>query len=143
MRSDDEDVFASQITAEGSHSPADVLFTENSPPLEYLQQKGLLSPVAPSTLAVVGRYVLTPAIFDELERVGQGAGGEIQLTDGIARLLLREPVFAHRFTGRRFDCGSKLGYLQATVELSLAHPALGKDFRRYLKHLAATLDDIS
>ena len=99
--------------------------------------------VAPSTLAVVGRYVLTPAIFDELERVGQGAGGEIQLTDGIARLLLREPVFAHRFSGRRFDCGSKLGYLQATVELSLAHPALGKDFHRYLKHLAATLDDIA
>ena len=81
--------------------------------------------VAPSTLAVVGRYVLTPTIFDELERVGQGAGGEIQLTDGIARLLQREPVYAHRFTGRRFDCGSKLGYLQATVELSLAHPVLG------------------
>jgi len=99
--------------------------------------------VAPSTLAVVGRYVLTPAIFDELERVGQGAGGEIQLTDGIARLLQREPVYAHRFTGRRFDCGSKLGYLQATVELSLADPGLGKDFRRYLKHLAATLDDIA
>jgi UTP--glucose-1-phosphate uridylyltransferase len=99
--------------------------------------------VAPSTLAVVGRYVLTPTIFDELERVGQGAGGEIQLTDGIARLLQREPVFAHRFTGRRFDCGSKLGYLQATVELSLAHPSLGKDFHRYLKKLAATLDDVS
>jgi UTP--glucose-1-phosphate uridylyltransferase len=95
---------------------------------------------APSTLAVVGRYVLTPTIFDELERVGQGAGGEIQLTDGIARLLQRESVYAHRFTGRRFDCGSKLGYLQATVELSLAHPVLGKDFRSYLKHLAATLD---
>jgi UTP--glucose-1-phosphate uridylyltransferase len=97
--------------------------------------------VAPSTLAVVGRYVLTPTIFEELERVGQGAGGEIQLTDGIARLLEREPVYAHRFTGRRFDCGSKLGYLQATVELSLAHPSLGEDFRHYLKHLAATLDD--
>ena len=97
--------------------------------------------VAPSTLAVVGRYVLTPTIFEELERVGQGAGGEIQLTDGIARLLEREPVYAHRFTGRRFDCGSKLGYLQATVELSLAHPSLGKDFRAYLKHLAATLED--
>jgi len=97
--------------------------------------------VAPSTLAVVGRYVLTPTIFEELERVGQGAGGEIQLTDGIARLLEREPVYAHRFTGRRFDCGSKLGYLKATVELSLAHPTLGADFRAYLKRLAATLDD--
>ena len=97
--------------------------------------------VAPSTLAVVGRYVLTPTIFEELERVGQGAGGEIQLTDGIARHLEREPVYAHRFTGRRFDCGSKLGYLKATVELSLAHPTLGADFRAYLKRLAATLDD--
>jgi len=96
--------------------------------------------VAPSTLAVVGRYVLTPTIFDELERVGQGAGGEIQLTDGISRLLQREPVYAHRFAGRRFDCGSKLGYLKATVELSLAHATLGKDFREYLKQLSATLE---
>ena len=61
--------------------------------------------------------------------IGQGAGGEIQLTDGIARLLQREAVYAHRFSGRRFDCGNKLGYLQATVELSLAHPALGREFR--------------
>jgi UTP--glucose-1-phosphate uridylyltransferase len=96
--------------------------------------------VAPSTLAVVGRYVLTPTIFDELERVGQGAGGEIQLTDGIARLLLREAVYAHRFSGRRFDCGSKLGYLKATVELALAHESLGHDFREYLKQLSATLE---
>jgi len=96
--------------------------------------------VAPSTLAVVGRYVLTPTIFDELEHVGQGAGGEIQLTDGIARLLLREPVYAHRFSGRRFDCGSKLGYLKATVELALAHESLGPDFRAYLKQLSATLE---
>jgi UTP--glucose-1-phosphate uridylyltransferase len=97
--------------------------------------------VAQSTLAVVGRYILTPGVFQELERVGQGAGGEIQLTDGIARLLQREPVFAHRFTGRRYDCGNKLGYLQATVELSLRHPVLGKDFRSYLKRIAGTLDD--
>jgi UTP--glucose-1-phosphate uridylyltransferase len=97
--------------------------------------------VAQSTLAVVGRYVLSPGIFDELERVGQGAGGEIQLTDGIARLLQREAVYAHRFTGRRYDCGNKLGYLQATVELSLKHPVLGKDFRSYLKRIASTLDD--
>jgi UTP--glucose-1-phosphate uridylyltransferase len=97
--------------------------------------------VAQSTLAVVGRYILTPTIFQELERVGQGAGGEIQLTDGIARLMQREPVFAHRFTGRRYDCGNKLGYLQATVELGLRHSALGKDFRNYLKRIAGTLDD--
>jgi UTP--glucose-1-phosphate uridylyltransferase len=95
--------------------------------------------VAPSNLAVVGRYVLTPAIFDELEQVGQGAGGEIQLTDGIARLMQHEAVYAHRFTGRRFDCGNKLGYLQATVELSLIHPTLGEDFRKYLSSVAARL----
>jgi UTP--glucose-1-phosphate uridylyltransferase len=95
--------------------------------------------VAPSTLAVVGRYILTPGIFTQLEQIGKGAGGEIQLTDGISRLLQHEQVYAHRFKGRRFDCGSKLGYLQATVELSLAHPVLGKEFRRYLKRIAATL----
>jgi len=92
--------------------------------------------VAPSNLAVVGRYILTPSIFEHLERLGQGAGGEIQLTDGIAALMREEAVYAHRFTGRRFDCGSKLGYLQATVELAMAHPVLGKDFRRYLQSVA-------
>ena len=91
--------------------------------------------VAPSTLAVVGRYVLTPGIFDQLRQVGRGAGGEIQLTDGIARLLRREAVYAHRFVGKRFDCGSKLGYLQATVERALAHPELSRSFRRYLLQL--------
>ncbi len=95
--------------------------------------------VAPSNLAVVGRYVLTPAIFNELEHVGRGAGGEIQLTDGIAQLLRKEKVYAHRFVGRRFDCGNKLGYLQATVELSLSHPTLGEEFRAYLKRLAPGL----
>ena len=91
--------------------------------------------VAPSNLAVVGRYVLAPAIFEHLEKIGQGAGGEIQLTDGIAALMGEEAVYAHRFTGKRYDCGSKLGYLQATVEYALAHPALGKEFRKYLQHL--------
>jgi UTP--glucose-1-phosphate uridylyltransferase len=91
--------------------------------------------VAPSTLAVVGRYVLSPAIFEHLERIGQGAGGEIQLTDGIAALMREEAVYAYRFEGRRYDCGSKLGYLQATVEYALAHPQLGRDFRRYLRAL--------
>lgn len=94
---------------------------------------------ARSTLAVVGRYVLTPGIFDELEHVGQGSGGEIQLTDGIAALMRKESVYAHRFEGRRYDCGNKLGYLQATVEMSLAHPSLGKDFREYLKGISARL----
>ena len=90
---------------------------------------------APSNLAVVGRYVLAPSIFEPLEKIGHGAGGEIQLTDGIAALMREEAVYAHRFTGKRYDCGSKLGYLQATVEYGMAHPQLGKEFRRYLQHL--------
>jgi UTP--glucose-1-phosphate uridylyltransferase len=91
--------------------------------------------VAPSTLAVVGRYLLSPAIFEHLERIGRGAGGEIQLTDGIAALMREEAVYAYRFDGKRYDCGSKLGYLQATVEYALGHPQLGRDFRRYLSTL--------
>ena len=87
---------------------------------------------APSTLAVVGRYVLTPRIFDKLAAVQPGSGGEIQLTDGIAALLQEEQVMAYRFAGRRFDCGSKLGYLQATLELGLKHGEVGAAFARYL-----------
>jgi UTP--glucose-1-phosphate uridylyltransferase len=87
---------------------------------------------APSTLAVVGRYVLTPRIFDHLESVTPGAGGEIQLTDGIASLLAEERVLAYRYRGTRFDCGSKLGYLQAMVEFGLRHPEVGAAFRDYL-----------
>jgi UTP--glucose-1-phosphate uridylyltransferase len=93
---------------------------------------------APSNLAVVGRYVLAPAIFEHLERLGQGAGGEIQLTDGIAALMREEAVYAYRFTGKRYDCGSKLGYLQATVEYALGHPELGAGFRKYLESLKLT-----
>src|SRR6202000_2961797 len=92
-------------------------------------------------LAVVGRYVLTSSIFEHLARIGRGAGGEIQLTDGIAALMGEEAVYAHRFTGKRYDCGSKLGYLQATVEYALAHPQLGKEFRKYLQHI--NLDTIA
>ncbi|CAB1368174.1 UTP--glucose-1-phosphate uridylyltransferase GalU [Denitratisoma oestradiolicum] len=88
---------------------------------------------APSTLAVVGRYVLTPRIFHHLENVTPGSGGEIQLTDGIAALLKEEQVLAHRYQGTRYDCGSKLGYLQAMVEFGLRHPEVGADFRRYLE----------
>jgi len=87
---------------------------------------------APSTLAVVGRYVLTPAIFDKLERTERGSGGEIQLTDGIAKLLEDEPVYVYPFSGTRYDCGSKIGYLRATVEYALRHPELGENFRAYL-----------
>ncbi len=88
---------------------------------------------APSTLAVVGRYILTPGIFAELEATGEGAGGEIQLTDAIARLLTKEPVKAFRFEGRRYDCGSKLGFLEATVALGLKHPEIGEDFKELLR----------
>ncbi len=95
--------------------------------------------VAPSTLAVVGRYVLTPGIFERLATIGKGAGGEIQLTDGIADLMREEMVLAYRFEGKRFDCGSKQGYLQATVEHALADPALGPEFSDYLVRLAHDL----
>ncbi|MDH4022398.1 MAG: UTP--glucose-1-phosphate uridylyltransferase GalU [Gammaproteobacteria bacterium] len=92
--------------------------------------------VAPSRLAVVGRYLLTPAIFGLLEATGEGAGGEIQLTDGIARLLQAEPVYALPFTGRRYDCGSKLGYVEATIDYALADPALEGPLRAHLRSLA-------
>ncbi|MGQ0384136.1 MAG: UTP--glucose-1-phosphate uridylyltransferase GalU [Gammaproteobacteria bacterium] len=92
---------------------------------------------APSDLAVVGRYLLSGSIFDELARLGRGAGGEIQLTDGIAALLAREAVHAYRFSGRRYDCGSKQGYLEATVEYALQHPELGDGFARYLDGVVA------
>jgi UTP--glucose-1-phosphate uridylyltransferase len=94
---------------------------------------------AASTLAVVGRYLLTPSIFDHLSRIGKGAGGEIQLTDGIAQLMQREPVYAFEFEGKRYDCGSKFGYLQATVEYGLKHPSLGGDFASYLRGLVSKL----
>ncbi len=88
---------------------------------------------APSNLGVVGRYILTPRIFPLLERIGRGAGGEIQLTDAIAKLLDEQQVLAYEFSGKRYDCGSKFGYLQATVEYALKHPDLADDFRAYLQ----------
>jgi UTP--glucose-1-phosphate uridylyltransferase len=90
---------------------------------------------APSTLAIIGRYILTPAIFDELAATSQGAGGEIQLTDALRRLLAKEHIYGFLFEGRRYDAGDKLGFLQATVEMALKRPDLGKPFRRYLKTL--------
>lgn len=88
--------------------------------------------VAPSTLAVVGRYILTPRIFHHLKQVQPGTGGEIQLTDGIAALMLEEQLLAYRFQGTRYDCGSKLGYLQAQVAFGLKHPELRDEFAAYL-----------
>jgi UTP--glucose-1-phosphate uridylyltransferase len=90
---------------------------------------------APSNLAVIGRYILTPAIWKALERVVPGAGGEIQLTDGLRRLLEKEPVYGYIFEGKRYDAGDKLGFLQATVEIALQRPDLGKAFRKYLRTL--------
>ncbi|MCK5190844.1 MAG: UTP--glucose-1-phosphate uridylyltransferase, partial [Methylococcales bacterium] len=92
--------------------------------------------VAPSNHAVVGRYILTPAIFEKIEQTGKGAGGEIQLTDAIADLLNDETVLAYEFEGKRYDCGSKLGFLIATVEHGLLHNDLRDDFLEYLKELA-------
>ncbi len=87
---------------------------------------------APSNLAVAGRYILTPAVFDHIRRQPKGAGGEIQLTDGIAALIGHEKVLAYSYFGQRYDCGSKLGLLQATVDLGLAHPELGAEFKSWL-----------
>ncbi len=90
---------------------------------------------APSNVAVVGRYILTPRIFDLLENTQRGAGNEIQLTDAIADLLKEQRVLSYNFEGRRFDCGSKLGYLKAQVEFALEHEEVGEEFRAFLKNL--------
>ena len=87
---------------------------------------------APSNLGVVGRYILTPRIFDHLRNLKPGAGGELQLTDAIQSLLAEEQILAYRYRGQRFDCGSKFGYLQATVEFALRHPEVRADFEAYL-----------
>ncbi len=93
---------------------------------------------APSNLAAVGRYVLHPRIFALLSQIGFGAGGEIQLTDAIRALLKEQPVLAYQFAGTRYDCGSKLGYLQATVSYALRHAEIGEDFREYLTSIHST-----
>ncbi len=90
---------------------------------------------APSNVAVVGRYILEPSIFNILEQTGEGAGGEIQLTDALATQAKSEKLLAYKFDGKRYDCGSKLGYLEATVELALKHNGVGKRFAEYLKQL--------
>ena len=90
---------------------------------------------APSRMGVAGRYILTPAIFEEIRNQPKGAGGEIQLTDAIARLMAHEAVYAFQYAGKRYDCGSKEGFLEATVELALEHPQVGTAFREYLKTL--------
>ena len=91
---------------------------------------------APSRMGVAGRYILTPAVFDHIRNQPRGAGGEIQLTDGIARLMETEGVHAYQYQGKRYDCGSKEGFLEATVELALKHPEVGPGFKEYLKGLS-------
>lgn len=90
---------------------------------------------APSRMAVAGRYILNPGVFAQIRQQPRGAGGELQLTDGIAGLLAHEPVYAYQYEGKRYDCGSKEGFLQATVELALQHPEVGASFRDYLQQL--------
>jgi UTP--glucose-1-phosphate uridylyltransferase len=92
---------------------------------------------APSTLAVVGRYILTPHVFDHLENLQAGAGGEIQLTDSIAELMSAERVLAYRFAGQRYDCGSKLGYLKAMTSIGLQHPETAEGYRAFLDEIGA------
>ena len=87
---------------------------------------------APSRLAVAGRYILTPAIFEQIRQQPRGAGGEIQLTDGISGLLKQESVYAYSYQGKRYDCGSKLGYMQAAVDFACVHPEIGKEFKAFL-----------
>ena len=90
---------------------------------------------APSRLGVAGRYVLTPSVFDRIANQQRGSGGEIQLTDGIAQLIASEGVHAYRYEGKRYDCGSKDGFLEASVEFALKHPEVGPAFREYLRGL--------
>ena len=114
-------------------------FGEPSGPLTLGGIRGIVEKPAPerapSNLAVVGRYVLTPRIFELLAALAPDTGGEVQLTDGISALLAHERVLAVRLPGKRYDCGSKLGYLKATVELGRRHPEIGAEFARYLKTL--------
>ena len=90
---------------------------------------------APSNLAIIGRYVLTPDIFHSLETIGPGSGGEIQLTDGLRHMLRSRPIYGYKFEGKRYDAGDKQGFLQATVELALKRHDLGAEFLQYLKSL--------
>jgi UTP--glucose-1-phosphate uridylyltransferase len=154
IRNDDGPGVVEQMAAVYERTGASVLSVQEVPPSETdkygivateEQPDGTLRVVsivekpkpedAPSNLAVVGRYLLTSTIFEKLEQTQPGAGGEIQLTDAIAALLKDEPVIAYPFAGKRYDCGSKEGYLEATVEYALAHPDLGASFRAYLKGL--------
>lgn len=118
-----------------------VKLAENSPKhhkIEKIVEKPKVGE-APSTLAAVGRYILTPRIFTELKNTQRGIGGEIQLTDAISEVLHYEAIFAHIIEGKRYDCGSKLGYLEATIGYGLKHPEVGTEFKAYLQQLQLEL----
>jgi UTP--glucose-1-phosphate uridylyltransferase len=93
---------------------------------------------APSRMGVAGRYILTPTVFEEIRKNPRGAGGEIQLTDGIAKLITTEGVHAYEYQGKRYDCGSKQGFLEASVEFALRHPEVAAGFRAYLQGMCRT-----
>lgn len=158
IASEGKGVLADMVAVAEEHS-ASVLGIERVPP-EDTHRYGVISPsassgqlhdvqaivekpapgTAPSNLAVVGRYILSPRIFDLIAQTGRGAGGEIQLTDAIAKLLTQERVLGYEFDGQRYDCGSKLGYLEAQMAYGLQHPELGPSFRKKLLALAAKLE---
>ena len=96
---------------------------------------------APSDLAVIGRYILTPRIFSLLEQIAKGTDGQIQLTDAIANLIQEEPVYSLQFQNKRYDCGNKLGYLEATVAFALKHPEIAHDFKKLLRVFVEHMDD--
>jgi UTP--glucose-1-phosphate uridylyltransferase len=134
-----------EVAREATRQYGIVSATAYQPRLELVQ--GIVEKpapdVAPSTLAVVGRYVLSGRIFDYLENLGSGAGGEIQLTDGIAALMKDERVLAYRYDGQRYDCGSKLGYLKAMTAMGLKHAETGDAYREFLRELQFDLKGVS
>ena len=125
-----------EVLLSESHKYGMVAVDDNDPALLRIQSivEKPQSQHAPSNLAVVGRYILTPRIIDCLDETQKDSKGEIQLTDAIAQLLKEEPIYALKFRGTRYDCGSKLGYLQAIVSYALQHPEVGEAFAAYLKH---------
>lgn len=130
-----------QVGSDEVSSYGIVKLAENSPKhhkIEKIVEKPKVGE-APSTLAAVGRYILTPRIFTELKNTQRGVGGEIQLTDAISEVLHYEAIFAHIIEGKRYDCGSKLGYLEATIGYGLKHPEVGAEFKAYLQQLQLEL----
>jgi UTP--glucose-1-phosphate uridylyltransferase len=127
-------VLAVQEVPKSEVSHYGIVSTDASGRIEKMVEKPVVAD-APSNLAVVGRYILPPQVFAALEQTQKGRGGEIQLTDGIAKLLQHYPILAHRFSGTRYDCGDKLGYLKANLHLGLQHAECGEEWRKYLKQL--------